>query len=141
MIAIQTLLGRPESQPPGPVLVLALHSGTAADRVAAGAYSDAVRGADPELAKHLDGYRADWHELLDVTFDAALPQAFYDRVAGWPGCEHPLKWFVWAYPKGTLSGLPAPRTMAARDALCYHRQPFYDPVGRCIRLPPPPEAL
>lgn len=50
-----------------------------------------------------------------VTFDTALPQGWVDEVTS-KGFD-PRGQVVWAYPQGTIWGLPMPLTVEARTAL------------------------
>ena len=61
--------------------------------------------------------KGDLIDLLDpqVPYDIALPQGWVDDVTD-RGFD-PRGQVVWAYPQGTLWGLPMPLTVEARAAL------------------------
>ena len=61
--------------------------------------------------------KGDLIDLLNpqVTFDTALPQDWVNHIIS-QGFD-PRGQVVWAYPKGTVWGLPMPLTEEARSAL------------------------
>lgn len=61
--------------------------------------------------------KGDLIDLIDpqVTFDTTLPQGWVDDVTD-RGFD-PRGQVVWAYPQGTIFGLPMPLTEEARKAL------------------------
>ncbi len=58
-----------------------------------------------------------------VIVDRALPQNFYDQVSQGMAL-HPWTQFVWAYPKGSVFGMPYPLTEGAR-AWCEQQDIIY----------------
>lgn len=73
--------------------------------------------------------KGDLIDLLNpqVTFDTALPQDWVNHITKM-GFD-PRGQVVWAYPRGTLFGLPMPLTEEARTALIgLHERIWEDPA-------------